>query len=489
VDQGGGATIETEDPADSYAPPEGWREWPSRSVGTRGRGAGAGREPGAAHSWAGSGIAPTIALFRTGSRGRRRHIWRSKSGYGRGRQGAKNTAANGRTLLSVALLAGIVGGLAGAGLVAVRGSGNSAVVQVTVVHGSPGPALADGSSIPAIVSKTLSSVVTITATGPSASVLGGGTSSLDEGTGMIIDDEGDILTNNHVVAGSVAVSVTLHGQLQPVSASVVGTDPSQDIALIRITDAPPGLVPVIFGDSDSLEVGDAVIAIGDALGLSAGTPTVTSGIVSALGRTVPATNANVSSATVPGSTESGSTGSSGAPSTESAPLVDMIQTDAPINPGNSGGPLLDSAGRVVGMNTALESSNADETPAQDIGFAIPAVRLVGALKSLEKGATPGKAMLGLQVISNTAELQNQYGLAVANGAVVVSVVSGSPADQAGIKLGDVIVRFDSRDVTSSEDLQSDVESAQPGEQITVELWRLKHEITVRATLESSTAAG
>jgi putative serine protease PepD len=301
---------------------------------------------------------------------------------------------------------------------------------------------------------------------------------------MIIDDEGDILTNNHVVAGSVAVSVTLHGQLQPVSAYVVGTDPSQDIALIRISDAPPGLVPVIFGDSDSLEVGDAVIAIGDALGLSAGTPTVTSGIVSALGRTVPATNADVSSATVPGAT-----GSSGAPSTENAPLVDMIQTDAPINPGNSGGPLLDSAGRVVGMNTALESSNADETPAQDIGFAIPAVRLVGALASLEKGATPGKAMLGLQVISNTAELQNQYGLAVAGGAVVVSVVSGSPADQAGIKLGDVIVRFDSRDVTSSEDLQSDVESAQPGEQITVELWRLKHEITVRATLESSTAAG
>ena len=83
---------------------------------------------------------------------------------------------------------------------------------------------------------------------------------------MIIDDEGDILTNNHVVAGSVAVSVTLHGQLQPVSAYVVGTDPSQDIALIRISDAPPGLVPVIFGDSDSLEVGDAVIAIGDALG-------------------------------------------------------------------------------------------------------------------------------------------------------------------------------------------------------------------------------
>jgi serine protease Do len=98
-------------------------------------------------------------------------------------------------------------------------------------------------------------------------------------------------------------------------------------------------------------------------------------------------------------------------------------------------------------------------------------------------------MLGIEVISNTAELQSQYGLAVSSGAVVVSVVSGSPADQAGVKLGDVIVRFDSRDVTSSEDLQSDVEAAQPGDQVTLELWRLKNELTVRATLDSSTAAG
>ena len=189
-----------------------------------------------------------------------------------------------------------------------------------------------------------------------------------------------------------------------------------------------------------------MIAIGDALGLSAGTPTVTSGIVSALGRTVQATN-----------TTSSNSGSNAA-SASDAPLVDMIQTDAPINPGNSGGPLLDSAGRVVGMNTALASSNPDDAPAQDIGFAIPAERLVGALSQLEKGTPTGKAMLGVEVISNTTELQSQYGLAVSNGAVVVSVVGGSPADEAGVKLGDVIVRFDSRVVSSSEDLQADVES-------------------------------
>ncbi len=478
--QDGGANVSEEDLPVTYAPPQGWREWSPGTGLSRGRSPGGDRDGASAHSWGVGGLAPTIALFGHGPGSRRRSRWWTRSKTEKwSRPGSRNAATtNPRSLLTVGIVAGVAGGLAGAGLVAVsHASQTPAVVQVTVVHGPAGPALADGSSIPAIVSKTLSSVVTITATGPSASGLGAGSSNLDQGTGMIIDDQGDILTNNHVVAGSVAVSVTLHGQLQPVSAYVVGTDASQDIALIRISDPPPGLVPVIFGDSASLEVGDAVIAIGDALGLSAGTPTVTSGIVSALGRTVQATNATVSSQT-----------SSGTPSAENAPLVDMIQTDAPINPGNSGGPLLDSAGRVVGMNTALASSDPNQTPAQDIGFAIPAERLVGALASLERGTQPGKAMLGVEVISNTAELQGQYGLSVANGAVVVSVVSGSPADQAGIRLGDVIVRYDSRAVTSSEDLQSDVETAQPGQQVTIELWRLKRELTIHATLESSTAA-
>jgi S1-C subfamily serine protease len=346
-------------------------------------------------------------------------------------------------------------------------------VQVTVVHGSPGPALADGNSIPDIASKALTSVVTITATGPTGSVLGGGQSSLDEGTGMIIDTQGDILTNNHVIAGSVAVSVTLHGQVQSWAASVVGTDPAQDIALIRISNPPPGLVPVIFGDSGQLVVGDAVVAIGDALGLSAATPTVTSGIVSALGRTVQAEQATMSDTSS---------------SASDAPLLGMIQTDAPINPGNSGGPLLDSAGRVVGMNTAVVSANPDDTPAQDIGFAIPSNRLISALASLERNEHSQKAMLGVEVISNSAALRSQYGLAVTTGAVVVAVDSGSPADTAGVRVGDVIVGFDTRTVTTSENLQNDVESDQAGQQVSLRLWRGQRELTVRPTLESATAA-
>jgi putative serine protease PepD len=254
---------------------------------------------------------------------------------------------------------------------------------------------------------------------------------------------------------------------------VVGTDPAQDIALIRMSDPPTGLVPVVFGDSARLEVGDAVVAIGDALGLSASSPTVTSGIVSALARTVQSQQAT----------------SSGSPaSTAGATLVNMIQTDAPLNPGNSGGPLIDSAGRVVGMNTEVVSTNPDGTAAEDIGFAIPSDRLIAALSLLEKQAAVPKAMLGVEVVSNTPTLKSRYGLAVTIGAVVVAVDGGSPADTAGVRVGDVIVGFDSRAVSSSGELQTDVEAQSAGQRVTLRLWRGEHELTSSATLEAATVA-
>ena len=447
-------------------PPVGWKEWvsdtPTADPGSVDADSGEDAEEWPVRSGPGSGIAATIAVS-----GTQRPSWRWRAKPRSRRSKAPAPAV-------VAIVAGLIGGAVGGGVVALWPASQSpGIVQVTVVHGSPGPALADGSSIPDIAAKALSSVVTITATGPSDSVLGGGQSSLDQGTGMIIDTSGDILTNNHVIAGSVAVSVTLHGQSQALAASVVGTDPSQDIALLRISDPPTGLVPVIFGDSALLDVGDAVVAIGDALGLSAATPTVTSGIVSALGRTVQPAQATVS-------------GTSG--TAASAPLVDMIQTDAPINPGNSGGPLLDSADRVIGMNTAVVSANPDDTPAQDIGFAIPSDRLIAALRDLESHAETEKAMLGVEVISNSPALRNQYGLAVTGGAVVVAIDSGSPADLAGVKVGDVIVGFDSRGVASSQDLQADVEALTAGQQVTIRLWRGQRELTFHATLESATVA-
>ena len=475
----------TQEASGRDAAPTGWKEWPSyrsqpdagepsREIAPNGSPPANGSSPAngpaatmeisteSVGSRSGSGMAQTIAVSGTHRSSRR---WRYKPKHHHGPSAVSGV---------LVALAGLAGGLIGGVVVAAwHATQSPQTVQVTVVHGSPGPALADGNSIPDIASKALTSVVTITATGPTGSVLGGGQSSLDEGTGMIIDTQGDILTNNHVIAGSVAVSVTLHGEVQSLAASVVGTDPAQDIALIRISNAPPGLVPVIFGDSGQLVVGDAVVAIGDALGLSAATPTVTSGIVSALGRTVQAEQATMSDTS---------------PTASDAPLVGMIQTDAPINPGNSGGPLLDSAGRVVGMNTAVVSANPDDTPAQDIGFAIPSNRLISALASLERNEHSQEAMLGVEVISNSAPLRSQYGLAVTNGAVVVAVDSGSPADTAGVRVGDVIVGFDTRTVATSEDLQNDVESDHAGQQVSLRLWRGQRQLTVRPILESATAA-
>jgi S1-C subfamily serine protease len=420
---------------------------------------------GAAEIWEEGGPSPTIAFAQPGGAPKHRPQRR--------RRATARTAPKSKhqPAVVVALVAGLIGGVAGGGVVAAwHLTSSPTVVQVTVVRGAPGPALAGGNSIPTIATKALQSVVTITATGPGTSVIGGGSPGVEQGTGMMIDDQGDILTNNHVIAGSVALSVTLHGQIQPVSAVVIGTDPSQDLALVRMTNPPAGLVPVIFGDSDSLLVGDAVVAIGDALGLSAGTPTVTSGIVSALGRTVDSVNTS--------GTSSGSGG----------PLYDMIQTDAPINPGNSGGPLLDSAGRVVGMNTAVVSTSADNTPVQDIGFAIPSARLISAIGDLERGGPPSKAMLGVQVISNTAELQSQYGLEVSDGAVVTAIVDGSPAANAGVKVGDVIVGYAKRAVTTAEDLQNDIQAGSVGQKVTLTIWRQKHKLLLQATLESSSVA-
>lgn len=369
------------------------------------------------------------------------------------------------------LAAAVVGGVAGGSVVAATRLGSSpGTVEVSVVHGAPGPATAQGASIPAIAAEALSSVVTVTATGPAEATQSGTTASVDEGSGMIIDDRGDILTNNHVVSGSVSITVTLHGGLGTLPAHVIGTDPGQDIALLGITDAPTGLVPVVFGDSTRVVVGDSVVAVGDALGLSPGVPTVTSGIVSALGRSVQ-----------PGD-------GSGSISGREKTLDGMIQTDAPINPGNSGGPLLDSAGRVIGMNTAVLSSGPDNTPAQGIGFAIPSARLVAMLPALERGNSPARPLLGVEAIDDSAELKSQDGLEVSSGAMIVGVDLGSPAASAGVRSGDVIVGFDSRGVASADELESDVESSEVGQRVTLELWRLGREMRVTATLASSSAA-
>ena len=208
------------------------------------------------------------------------------------------------------------------------------------------------------------------------------------------------------------------------------------------------------------------LAVGNALGLSAGTPTVTSGIVSALGRTVQA-------------------GDTGGGATES--LTNMIQTDAAINSGNSGGPLIDSAGQVIGMNTAVAASSANNAPAENIGFAIPSATIEGLLPSLRAGGTQGtpKTYLGVEVADETSALQQQYGVVPSSGAFVVSVVPGSPAAGAGIQPADVIISFDGKTVTSAQELTNDVRASSAGHKARLVLYRGQQRQTVTVTLGSS----
>jgi S1-C subfamily serine protease len=371
-----------------------------------------------------------------------------------------------RGWIAVAVVAALVGGGAGAGIAEGLGTGNgsAAAPPVRVGQTTPGPALAGGAQIPTIVKSVLPEVVSIDAKSPGQAngVFGGPTEA--QGTGMIISSVGEVITNNHVISGATAITVTLYGQTAALPATLVGADPTNDVALLKITSPPANLQSVTFGGSQQLQVGDAVIAIGNALGLSAGTPTVTSGIVSATGRTVQAGDASGSG---PGET-----------------LHNMIQTDAAINSGNSGGPLVDSAGDVVGMSTAVASSSSGNAPAQNIGFAIPSDTIQQLLPTLRAGGTAGvsKAYLGVEVTDDTPEEQQAYGLVPSSGALVVSVVSGSPAADAGIQTGDVIVAFNGTAVTSAQGLTNDVQGTSVGAMVHITLYRGSQKMIVTTTL-------
>ena len=285
----------------------------------------------------------------------------------------------------------------------------------------------------------------------------------DQGTGMIITSNGLVVTNNHVIAAAVnggTITVTETGTTKSLKATLVGTNPIDDVALIRINKV-KNLPTVTFGNSNALVAGDAVVAIGNALGLAAGTPTVTSGIVSALGRTVTAGT-----------------------STSSETLDNMIQTDAAINPGNSGGPLLDSRGDVIGMNTAVAGTLSDGTSAQNIGFAIPVATIESLLKTLKAGESIVNhgAFIGVEISSMSPELQAEYGFSVSYGAVVMSVISGTGAAKAGVKQGDIIVGINNTAVNSAQDVSSIVSALRPGDQISLKIIRGTKHLTLKVTL-------
>lgn len=356
--------------------------------------------------------------------------------------------------ITLLLVAALVGGLAGHFTASSTSSSNTSLPVTTNPATPASSSNAGGLSIPNLVVKVQPSVVSI-------DVKGQGTE--DQGTGMIISSTGLVVTNNHVIAASVpggTITVTRTGSTTALPATLVGTNPVDDVALIRINNV-SHLPTVTFGNSNALVVGDAVVAIGNALGLAAGTPTVTNGIVSALGRTVSASSTS---------------------STET--LNNMIQTDAAINPGNSGGPLLDSQGDVVGMNTAVAGTLPDGTNAQNIGFAIPVATIESLIKSLEAGqsvVTHG-AFIGVDISSMDPTLQAEYGFSVSSGAVVMSIVPDTGASTAGIKQGDVIVGINGTTITSAQDVSSVVSSLHPGDVIKVKIVRGTKTITKNVTL-------
>jgi S1-C subfamily serine protease len=353
------------------------------------------------------------------------------------------------------LLAAIVGGLAGH--FSSQGSGGGKVVIQTVNGGSGAALLSGGLSIPTLVTKVTPSVVSLDVTGQGEE---------DQGTGMIVTSNGYVVTNNHVIAAAVGggtITATLSGTTKAMPATLIGTNPTEDVALIKINGV-KNLHTVTFGDSSKLVVGDAVVAIGNALGLAAGTPTVTQGIVSALGRTVTAGT-----------------------STTSETLSNLIQTDAAINPGNSGGPLINAEGRVIGMNTAVAGTLPDGESSQNIGFAIPEATIESLLPTLLKGTATVNhgAYLGVEIETMTPFLQQEYGFNSSTGAVVIQVVSGTAAANAGVQQGDVIVNINGNKINTTQDVTNALAKYRPGAQIYVKVLRGNQTLTLNVTLGST----
>jgi serine protease Do len=249
------------------------------------------------------------------------------------------------------------------------------------------------------------------------------------GSGFIISPDGYILTNNHVVENATEITVILHNE-KTYAAKVIGTDSKTDLALIKI-DA-KGLPTVKLGDSDRLKVGEWVMAIGNPFGLA---ETVTAGIVSAKGRVI-----------------------------GSGPYDDFIQTDASINPGNSGGPLFNIEGEVVGINTAIIEQG------QGLGFAIPINIAKDLLSQLKKGEVV-RGWLGVVIQEVTPELAQSFGLKQPTGALVSDIEPGSPADKAGIKKGDIILKFNGKEITKMKELPTIVAMTPVGETVTVTILR------------------
>jgi serine protease Do len=267
------------------------------------------------------------------------------------------------------------------------------------------------------------------------------------GSGFIINRDGYIITNNHVVNNADEIKVKLSDGRE-FKAKVIGRDSKTDLALIKISSAVENLPVLALGDSEKMRVGDWVIAVGNPFGLE---ETVTQGIISATGRAI-----------------------------GSGPYDNFLQTDAPINPGNSGGPLVNLKGEVIGINSAII------TGGQGIGFAIPSSLAKTITTQLKEKGKVVRGWIGVTIQTVTPELAQSFGMKEAKGALVGDVVKGGPAEKAGIRTGDVIVSFDEKNVKSSSDLPRLVAETAVGKSVPITVIREAKEVHVAVKVEELT---
>ena len=361
-----------------------------------------------------------------------------------------------RAALAGGLVAAVVAG--GVGFAAGRlGSDSTTVVRTRVVQSAPEALSGQALDLRTLLKKVTPSVVSIQL----GQASGDQVVPFAAGSGVIISADGLVLTNAHVVDGADVIQVRLSDE-RTIRADLVGTSPSHDIALVRLRDT-TNLVPATLGSSAAMQVGDQVVAIGNALALG-DAPTVTTGIVSAKGRTL----------------QDGQN-----------TLTNLLQTDAAINHGNSGGPLLNAAGQVVGINSA------GIPDAENLGFAIEidAIRpLIDELKTGQDNEVKVQAFLGISSADAkqlTPDEANQLGVNGKDGVVVVDVQPQSAASDAGLKAGDILKQVDGKDVTGPQTLRDAIQGHQPGSSISIEVDRAGQLKTLSAVLGSQpvTAAG
>lgn len=337
--------------------------------------------------------------------------------------------------LITALLAGTLGG--GLGYALAHRAGVGGGTQFGPAPGTPALAKRPAESLAGVAERLLPSVVTVRVNGS------GG---LSVGSGFVVTADGYIITNDHVIEGARRGATVVFSDGTTASAKVVGKDPESDIAVIKVSRT--GLVPVEFGDSETVAVGDPVLAFGSPLALA---NTVTAGIVSALDRTIQA----------------------GEPGGQ-VRYYAAIQTDAAVNQGNSGGPLVDGAGRVIGVNSVIKSVAADEQQAGNIGlaFAIPINQAKRVSRDIIDTGRARRTVIGAQVTDAGR----------AGGVRLTSVVSGGPAAAAGLRAGDVVLRLDGHPLTEATDLIALVRKYAPGSVVTVEYRRGNDQRSASVTL-------